>query len=174
MFSDCFHVPDVVLHITLCPMPCYIRDVVEDRFRACFSPMQFVCLSFSCPSWSWCASQFDSYSRWHCVVLETSRWCDLQQVFQGSSLGSSSFSATRNLFVSSGTPISLLWLTVLRQALAAHVVSICPFSRWIGAVITCTTASEAQFCGEEPPSWASPSLENIVKSWSRSQRFSET
>ena len=173
MFSDCLHVPDVV-SVSLC-VPCLVTSGM--RWRTGSGHVIRQCSLYAClfvPSWSWCASQFDSYSRWHCVVLETSRWCDLQQVFQGSSLGSSRFSATRNLFVSPGTPISLLWLTVLRQALAAHVVSICPFSRWIGSVMTCTTASEAQFCGEEPPSWASPSLANIVKSWSRSQRFSET
>ena len=77
--------PAVVLRDTLCPMPCHIRDAVEDRFLACYSPIQFVCLSFRALRGLGVLVSSILVAVWHCAVLETSCGCDLQQVFQVSS-----------------------------------------------------------------------------------------
>ena len=53
---------------------------------ASYSPMQFVCLSFRALRGPGVLVSSILVASWHCAVLETSCRCDLQQVFEGSSL----------------------------------------------------------------------------------------
>ena len=97
--------------VSLC-VPCLVTSGMRSRtgssicvpslYRACFSPLQLVCLSFRALRASGVLVSSILVAVWHCVVLETSWRCNLKQVFQGSSPGSSCNFATQASMASSG------------------------------------------------------------------------